>query len=109
MSIKPIDIQTNIGQMTEVGKSEQTRQGALITQQNLLDMEAKEKSIAKNNRLDESEKGERTSIKDEDRRDANYRFMNRDNEKDKDEKDKKEKARERMRDDRIGNNIDIFK
>ena len=107
MTIKPIDIQTNIGQMTEVGKNEQTRQGALITQQNLLDMEANEKSIAKDSRLDESEKGERASIKDEDKRDERYRFMNKDDDEKK--KNEKEPKRERMRDDRMGNNIDIFK
>jgi hypothetical protein len=108
MTIKPIDIQTNIGQMTEVGKNEQSRQGALITQQSLLDMEANEKSIAKNSRLDESEKGERTSIKDENKRDEKYRFMNKDKE---DENKKKDKGlkREKMRDERIGNNIDVFK
>jgi hypothetical protein len=106
MTIKPIDIQTNIGQMTEVSKYEQTRQGALIAQQNILDMEANEKSIAKNNRLDEAEKGERTSIKDENKRDEKYRFNNRDGENKKEEENKE---REKMRDEKIGNNIDVFK
>jgi len=106
MTIKPIDIQTNIGQMTEAGKNEHTRQSALVTQQNLLDMEANEKSIAKNSRLDESEKGERTSIKDEDKRNDTNRFRNRDGENDKKEDNSK---REKMRDDRMGKNIDIFK
>ena len=106
MTIKPIDIQTNIGQMTEVGKNEQSRQGALITQQNLLDMEANEKSISKNTRLDESEKGERTSINDENKRDEKYRFMNKDDENKKKEKEPK---REKMKDERMGNNIDVFK
>ena len=106
MTIKPIDIQTNIGQMTEVSKHEQARQGSLITQQNLLNMEANEKSIAKDNRLDESEKGERTSIKDEDKKNEKYRFENKDGEK----KEKEDTDnRERMKDDKIGNNIDVFK
>ena len=106
MPIKPIDIQTNIGQMTEVSKYEQARQGALMAQQNMLNMEANEKSIAKDNRLDESEKGERTSIKDEDKKNEKYRFENKDREK----KEKEEPDnREHMRDDKIGNNIDVFK
>ena len=109
MTIKPIDLQTNIGQMTEVSKNEQARQGALITQQNLLDLEANEKSIAKNSRLDEPEKGERTSIKDEDKRNDMYRSKDGDGEN-KENKGKEENIRqERMKDDRMGRNIDVFK
>jgi len=106
MTIKPIDIQTNIGQMTEVGKYEQARQGALIAQQNVLDMEANEKSMAKNSKLDELEKGERASIRDEDKRDEKYGFNDRDGE----DKKKEEHAKmEQMKDDKIGNKIDVFK
>ena len=106
MTIKPIDIQTNMGQMTEVSKYEQARQGALIAQQNVLDMEANEKSIAKNSKLDESEKGERASIKDENKRDEKDGFQNRDGENKKKEENSK---RERMIDEKMGKNIDIFK
>jgi len=106
MTIKPIDIQTNIGQMTEVGKYEQSRQGALMAQQNVLDMEANEKSIAKNSRLDEAEKGEGTSIKDEDKRDGQYRHNDRDSE---DKEREENAARERMVDEKVGVNIDVFK
>ena len=106
MTIKPIDLQTNIGQMTEVGKNEQARQGSLITQQNALHSEANEKSIAKNSKLDESEKGERTAIKDEDKRNDMYRFKDGNDEKKKKEEDRK---RVRMMDDKMGRNIDIFK
>ncbi|MCL2155900.1 MAG: hypothetical protein FWH53_09575 [Leptospirales bacterium] len=106
MSIKPIDLQTNMGQMSEVSKYEQIRQGALIAQQNVLDMEANENSIAKNNRLDESEKGERTSIQDENKRDEKYRFNNRDGENKKKEENSE---RDKMKDEKMGNNIDIFK
>ena len=106
MTIKPIDIQTNIGQMTEVSKYEQARQGALVAQQNMLDMEANEKSVSKNSRLDESEKGERTSIKDEDKRDEQYRSKDRNDE---DKEMEENAARERMTDEKIGKKIDIFK
>ena len=106
MTIKPIDIQTNIVQMPEVGRNEQARQEALIAQQNILDLEANEKSIAKNNRLDEAEKGEGTSIRDEDKSDGRSRYMNKEDENKKKEKDPK---REKIRDEKMGNNIDIFK
>jgi len=106
MTIKPIDLQTNMGQMSEVSKYEQIRQGALIAQQNILDMEANENSIAKNNRLDESEKGERTSIQDENKRDEKNRFNNGDGEN---KKEKENSKREKMKDEKMGNNIDIFK
>jgi hypothetical protein len=71
-----------------------------------MDMEANEKSMAKNSRLDELEKGERASIRDEDKGDEQYRFNDRDGEN----KKKEETAKgEQMKDDKIGNRIDVFK
>ena len=105
MSIKPIDLQTNIGQMTEISRHEHARQGALLAQQHLLDNEAQNKSILKNTRLDEAEKGEKTSIKDEDKK-REKQNLERDTDK---EADRDEKKNEKMKDDRIGNIIDVFK
>jgi hypothetical protein len=106
MSIKPIDLQTNIGQMTEVSKHEHARQGALIAQQHLLDNEAQNKSILKNTRLDEAEKGEKTSIKDEDKKKDRQHF---EHDVEKENKKDENKSSQKMKDDKIGNIIDIFK
>lgn len=106
MTIKPIDLQTNIGQMTEVGKHEHSRLGSLAAQQQILDKEANEKSILKNTRLDESEKGEKTSIKDEQKQGEKH---TRGNMSDKDHKKDDNKGSEKMKDDKMGKLIDIFK
>jgi hypothetical protein len=103
MTIKPIDLQTNIGQMTEVSKNEHARQGALAAQQQILDKEANEKSKLKNTKLDESEKGEQTSIKDEHKQQGYHQA---DEHSQKKQDDKKS---EKMKDDRMGKIIDIFK
>jgi hypothetical protein len=67
MPIKPIDLQTNIGQMTEVGKAEHARHAGILQQQNVLDKEAAEKSNLVKDRLDELKKGEQTQIKNEEK------------------------------------------
>ncbi|PKL19414.1 MAG: hypothetical protein CVV49_00970 [Spirochaetae bacterium HGW-Spirochaetae-5] len=103
MTIKPIDLQTNIGQMTEVSKHEHARQGALAAQQQILDKEASEKSNLKNTKLDEAEKGEQTSIKDEHKQHGNHHSG------EQGQKKQDDKKSEKMKDDRMGNIIDIFK
>jgi hypothetical protein len=106
MTIKPIDLQTNIGQMTEVGKHEHARQGALAAQQLILDKEANEKSILKNARLDEAEKGEKTSIKEEHKENKRHGSEHGSGQ----EQNKQEsKSVEKMKDDKMGKIIDIFK
>lgn len=103
MSIKPIDLQTNIGQMTEVSKNEHVRQGVLAAQQQILDKEANEKSSLKNTKLDESEKGEKSSIHDEKKQQSSHHGSEHGH------KEKDEKSGEKMKDDRMGKIIDIFK
>lgn len=106
MSIKPLDLQTNIGQMSEVGKHEHNRQGTLAAQQQILDREASEKSNLKNTRLDESEKGEKTSIKDEHKQNEKYKPGHGGGQ----EENNQDKAgSEKMKDEKIGKLIDIFK
>lgn len=106
MTIKPIDLQTNIGQMPEVSKHEHARQGSLAAQQQILDKEANEKSILKNTRLDEAEKGEKTSIKDEHKQGERYGTAS---EGEKDNNKHEEKSPEKMKDEKMGRIIDIFK
>lgn len=103
MTIKPIDLQTNIGQMTEISKHEHARQGSLAAQQQILDKEANEKSNLKNTRLDEAEKGEKTSIKDEHKQQGYHHSG------EKGEKKEEGGKGERMKDDRMGRIIDILK
>ncbi len=106
MSIKPIDLQTNMGQMTEVSKAEQTRHNALVEQQAMLDKQAAEKSNLVNTRLNESEKGEKTSIRDEDKKNDRQATGNRD---DSGKKKEEPHPRDRMKDEKMGNIIDILK
>ena len=106
MTIKPIDLQTNIGQMPEISKNEHARQGALAAQQQVLDKEANEKSILKNTRLDESEKGEKTSIKDEHKEGEKYSSGHK---SEQDHNKQETKSGEKMKDDKMGKIIDIFK
>ena len=103
MTIKPIDLQTSIGQMPEVSKHEHARQGALAAQQQILDKEASEKSNLKNTKLDEAEKGEKTSIKDEQKQHGRHHGSEQEHKKHDD------KSSEKMKDDRMGKIIDIFK
>lgn len=106
MSIKPIDLQTNIGQMTEISRHEHARLGSLLAQQHLLDNEAQNKSILKNTRLDEAEKGEKTSIKDEDKK-RERQSLEHDADKESGRSDNKKN--EKMKDDKVGSIIDVFK
>ncbi len=106
MTIKPLDLQTNIGQMSEVGKHEHSRQGTLAAQQHVLDKEASEKSILKNTRLDEAEKGEKTSIKDEHKQNEQYKPGHRGGTE---QNNQERKSSEKMKDDKMGKLIDIFK
>jgi hypothetical protein len=105
MSIKPIDMQTNISQMHEVGRNEQARNEGIAEQQHVLDKEANEKSKLVNTRLDESKKGEQTKIMDEEK---NEKKHNQD-EDSSDSSQEKKKKKELSHDDRMGRIIDILK
>lgn len=104
MAIKPIDIQTNMAQMLEVGKGEHAKQGAIAEQHHLLHKESKDKSNQIGNRLDEMKEGEKTSIRDEDkkgdRKGKGYSSR---------EKEETPEESEKIKDERMGNLIDVFK
>ena len=105
MPIKPIDLQTNIGQMTEVGKAEHARHAGILQQQNVLDKEAAEKSNLVKDRLDELKKGEQTQIKNEEKGSPKREAKRQAGEKEK----KKEDKPEPMKDDKMGRIIDVLK
>ena len=106
MTIKPIDLQTNMNQMSEVGKTEHTRLNSLTDQQLLMDKQAADKSNLVNTRLDESEKAEKTAIRDEnkkhDKQSASGHGEGR-------EKKEAPRPRDRMKDERMGKIIDVLK
>jgi hypothetical protein len=103
MGLKPLDMQTNISQMHEVGKHEHVKSGAIAEQQMLREKESTEKSRLNNTRLDDSKKGEKTSIKENLPDERGTRDG-----KDKDEgASDDQEAREGLKDDRMGRIIDF--
>lgn len=58
MTIKPIDIQTNIGQMHEVARQSHAQNESLVAQMHHLDKEAKDKGVNADSRLEETDKTE---------------------------------------------------
>ena len=107
MTIKPIDLQTNISQMHEVGKHEHNRSISVTEQQHVLDKESADKSALINNKLDETRKGERTAIREDE---GNKK--KRHEKKEQPPAEKKpgaEKKVRTMKDDKVGRIIDVFK
>ncbi len=108
MSIKPIDLLSNMGQMHEVGRGEHARSGAVAEQQQLLDEEAAKQSRLINTKLDETKKSEKTEVRD---------ALADDKEKEKQKKKQDEESRERekkkqqelSKDANLGRIIDILK
>lgn len=110
MSIKPIDLQTNMGQMHEVGRNEQARSGALAEQQHVLDEEAKKNSQLVNSKLDETKKGEKTEVRDALADDKEKEQKKREAaEKEKRKEDERKKQQELAKDSNIGRIIDVLK
>jgi len=102
MSIKPIDMQTNVGQMHEVARGSQVRTDAILEQQHMLDKESNDKSRLVNSKLEENKKAEKTIIMKENKR----KFKG---EKHKDKGEGKEGEPGKMTDDRMGRIIDVKK
>jgi len=106
MAIKPIDLQSNISQIIEVGRNEQARSEAIVGQQHVLEKESGEKSRLVNTTLDETKKGGSAVIQDQQKK-----------EEKKHEREKESHAgegnistkKERRVDDRMGNIIDVLK
>lgn len=68
MSIKPIDLQTNIAHMHEVAKNEQGRSSAIVDGQHILEKHSGDDSKRISERLEENKKAEKTAIKKEEDR-----------------------------------------
>ena len=92
--------------MSEVGRSEHTRAHSLTDQQMLMDKQSAEKSNLVNSRLDQSEKAEKTAIRDEDKKKEKRQGRG---EGEGGEKKKSPEPRERMKDEKMGRIIDVLK
>jgi hypothetical protein len=106
MAIKPIDLQTNMSQIHEVGKGEQARTEAVVEQQHVLEKESGEKSRLVNTKLDEMRKGESAVIKDQQKKQNNRREARA--EEQVGARGKKSR-KDRSVDDKMGQIIDILK
>ena len=106
MTIRPIDLQTNMSQMTEVGRAEQARAEALVEQQHLLQKESGDKGRLVNTKLEEAKKGDNAVIRDEQKKEE----QRKEQPPQKDEEGGKRGGRRgRSVDDRMGTIIDILK
>ncbi len=107
MSIKPIDLQTNISQIHEVSRNEHARLEAMTEQQQLMAKESDEKSRLVNTRLDEAKKGEGSVIREEQKKRGGSGHAGA--EGGAGEKKREDDASRRGKDDRMGRIIDVLK
>ncbi|MBN2160595.1 MAG: hypothetical protein JW807_14495 [Spirochaetes bacterium] len=106
MAIRPIDLQANMSQVTEVGKDAQARTDAIVQQQHVLEKESGEKARLANSKLEESRKGESAVIKDQQKKEEKRREQPEDRQSGGTGRRGK---KELSTDDRMGNIIDILK
>ncbi len=110
MAIKPIDMQTNISQMHEVGRGEHVKAAAVAEQQQQLDKLAGEKSRLVNEKLDETKKGDGSPIRAHEQKDERgKKNPPRKGILKKDDKDASGQPVERVSDGRSGKIIDVLK
>lgn len=110
MTVKPIDLQTNISQMLEVGKNEHARSVSLVEQQHHLDKESADKSNLVNSKLEESKKAEKTAIREDESKNKKRESRDRKGEKKKKEKEPAIQLEKKpVKDEKIGRFIDVLK
>ena len=105
MTIKPIDLQTNVAHMHEIAKSEQGRSVAYVEGQHKLEKNSAEEARRIRSRLEENKHAEKTSIKREEKH--GYKKDKRlHQEEDEDEK-KTDGISDSAKSESIGLNIDV--
>jgi hypothetical protein len=110
MTVKPIDLQTNISQMIEVGKNEHARSVSLVEQQHHLDKESEDKSNLVNSKLDETKKAEKTAIREDDSKNKKREARDKKEEKEKKEAEPATKPEKKLvKDEKMGRFIDVLK
>jgi len=103
MTIKPIDLQTNIAQMIEVARGEHARNAAVVEQQHILSKESQEKTNIQKEKVEENKKAERTIILNEEKQFKKGKQFK------EGEKKEKQKQPEVLEDTKIGRIIDVKK
>ncbi len=101
-------MQTNMSQVTEVGKDQQARSEAIVQQQHVLEKESGEKSRLVNTKLDESKKGESAVIRDQQKKEGKPRGSGAGEEQET-AGERKQRSKGRSVDERMGKIIDILK
>jgi hypothetical protein len=109
MAIRPIDLQTNMSQVSEVGKDAQARTDALVQQQHGLEKESGEKARLANTKLDEAKKSESTTIRDQQKKEEKRGEQRQEEQGAEGGKGRKNARKEKRKDERMGNIIDILK
>ncbi len=107
MAIKPIDLQANMSQVTEVGRTEQARNEAVVGQQHVLEKESGEKARLVNTTLDETKKSGNATIQDQQKKEEKRKERERSQGEDKAGDSQKRKGK--RADDRMGKIIDVLK
>lgn len=108
MSVKPIDLQSNLSQISEVARAQNARSDAIAEQQHVADKESAENSKLKNSKLDENKKASEMKIKDEDK--SKDRRQDREKKKNKSSDNDNSALHTKIVDDyRLGRIIDIKK
>ncbi|MGL4368114.1 MAG: hypothetical protein ACRCUT_00345 [Spirochaetota bacterium] len=111
MTIKPIDLQTNMGQVHEIAREQHAQMGALAEQMHHLDKEANDKSRKADTLLEETRKAEHTSIRLDDHKEEEQTLPRKKGKRFLPKKAKAEKGKvvEFVENGNLGNIIDIRK
>jgi len=104
MPITPIDLQTSISQVFEIGRNEHAKSELLVAQQHLLEKESTDKSKKTNTTLEEAKKNEKTELRHEEHKERNLHQQH-GSEHDVEEK----KDGKRSTDEKLGKIIDVLK
>jgi hypothetical protein len=108
MTIKPIDLQTSIGQMHEVARHQHSHNEALAQQMHHLDKEALDKAVVADSHLDESEKSQHAANRLDDRPSDSRKRKKKDNNGSSPQNEKK-RGVEFVEDKSLGRIIDVKK
>lgn len=108
MAIKPIDLLTNMGQISEVARAEQNRQTQMTEEQKFMAEQQLKSAKIKDEQVDKTEKSEGKKIKEEEHGFSSGHGQKHHHEDAEIEK-KNEHKPEHLEDDRLGRIIDIKK
>lgn len=110
MSLKPIDLQSNISHMHEVAKSQQARNEAVTQQQYLRDNESAEQSKLVDSKVGENKKGEKSGIQKKNDSRSGGKYSSESGQKDqKDDENNTSNENKFVEDLKLGRIIDIKK